>query len=51
MHFNIEDGKNTQFFQHIMHYYFKKGKGKIATEMQRIKNKDLCNGWRKCHDR
>ena len=29
-HFNIEDGRKKQHFQHIMLYYFKKGK--IATE-------------------
>ena len=32
-HFNTEDEKNTQHFQHITLYYFKKGKN--ATEMQK----------------
>ena len=32
-HFNIEDGGKKQHFQHIMLYYFKKGKN--ATEMQK----------------
>ena len=32
-HFNIEDGRKKQYFQHIMLYYFKKGKN--ATEMQK----------------
>ena len=32
-HFNIEDGRKKQHFQHIMLYYFKKGKN--ATEMQK----------------
>ena len=30
-HFNIEDGEKKQHFQHIMLYYFKKGKN--TTEM------------------
>ena len=32
-HFNIEDGRKKQHFQHIMLYYFKKGKS--TTEMQK----------------
>ena len=32
-HFNTEDGRKKQHFQHIMLYYFKKGKS--ATEMQK----------------
>ena len=36
------EGKK-QHFQHIMLYYFKKGKN--ATEMQK---KDLCSVWRRC---
>ena len=32
-HFNIEMEENTQHFQHIMLYYFKKGKN--TTEMQK----------------
>ena len=32
-HFNIEDGRKKQYFQHIMLYYFKKGKN--AIEMQK----------------
>ena len=39
-HFNIEDGRKKQHFQHIMLYYFKKGKN--ATETQK---KDLCSVW------
>ena len=41
---NMEE--NKQHFQHIMLYYFKKGKN--ATKMQR--KKDLCSVWRKCCD-
>ena len=33
-HFNIEDGRKYATFQHIMLYYFKKGKN--ATETQKI---------------
>ena len=32
-HFNIEDGWKKRHFQHIMLYYFKKGKN--ATETQK----------------
>ena len=32
-HFNIEDGEKKQHIQHIILYYFKKGKN--ATEMQK----------------
>ena len=32
-HFNIEDGSSMQHFQHVMLYYFKKGKN--AAELQR----------------
>ena len=32
-HFNIKDGRGYTTFQHIMFYYFKKGK--TATETQR----------------
>ena len=38
-HFNIEDGREKQHFQHIMLYYFKKGKN--TTEMQK-KKKKIC---------
>ena len=31
-HFNIEDKKNKQHFQHIMFYYFKKGKNTTETQ-------------------
>ena len=34
VYFNVENG-NMQHFQHIMFYYFKKGKN--ATEMQKRK--------------
>ena len=34
-HFNIEDGRNYATLQHIMLYYFKKGKN--ATEVQKKK--------------
>ena len=30
-HFNIEDGRKKQHFQHIMLYYFKKGKNATET--------------------
>ena len=36
-HFNIEDGRNMQHFQHIILYYFKKGKNATKTH-----KKDLC---------
>ena len=38
-HFNIEDGRKKQHFQHIMLNYFKKGKN--ATEMQ----KKICTAY------
>ena len=31
-HFNIEDGRKKQHFQHIMLYYFKKGKNTTETQ-------------------
>ena len=33
-HFNIEDRRKKQHFQHIMLYYFRKGKN--VTEMQKM---------------
>ena len=39
-HFNIEDGKNMQGFQHIMLYYFKELKN--TPEMQKKKKKKVC---------
>ena len=39
---------NMQHFQHIMLYYFKKGKN--ATNAKK-KKKDLCSVWRRCCDR
>ena len=38
--------ENKQYLQHIMLYYFKKGRN--ATEMQ--KKKDLCSVQRRCCD-
>ena len=32
-HFNVEDGRKKTTFQHMLHYYFKKGKN--STEVQR----------------
>ena len=44
-HFNTEDEKNTQHFQHITLYYFKKGK-----KCNQNAKKDLCSVWRRCPD-
>ena len=44
-HFNMEDGKNTQHFEHIILYYFKKGKNTTETQ-----NKNLCSVWSMCCD-
>ena len=38
-HFKIEDGR--KHFQHIMVYYFKKGRNKTETQ-----KRDLCSVWR-----
>ena len=42
-HFNTEDGRKKQHFQHIMLYFIKKGKNASEAHTQ----KDLCGVWRR----
>ena len=35
-HFNIKDGRGYTTFQHIMFYYFKKGKNTTETKMEKV---------------